>query len=277
MNSYSLTRRRHPANRGFALRELVIVIVVLGVLVAIAIPIYNSKRQRAHQQVALDKIRTMGGAALNYANQNGGVLPAEDADGNDTWDNATKPVAKDAWYNALPRLLGRKGTGDYAMSPEAFYTDENILFLPGANYPDKKKFLTPMFAFAFNTKLQRTGPNGEKEKTKLDQISVREKTVVFLEQGLLNEDRTLPYQSKNDYDGSPKGSPKSFVGRYDGQGVICFLDGRAELVNAKDLLTETGYIPFPQTNIIWSRTPEENPNKDPLAKSAKKKSKSKPE
>lgn len=235
-------------------------LAVLLVLFAIGYPIYTSKQKRGHQQVALEKIRVLGGAVATFANQNGGALPDEDCDGNDTWDNIAKPRAKDAWYNALPRLAGRKPAGEFA--PENFYTDENVLFLPGANYPDKKKLIEPMFAIAFNTKLQRTNPDGTKPATLMSQITAPAKTVVLMEQGLLNESRTLPVQTKKDYDGSPKGSAKSFVGRYDGQGVLYFLDGHAELVAAKDLLTEFGKFPFPQTNVVWTRTPEEDPNKD---------------
>ncbi len=258
------------STRAFSLPEILVGCAVVLVLLAIGIPVYTAKQRKAYKAVALDKIRTVGAATTSYASQNSDMLPEEDAEGNDTWQNATQATAKDAWYNALPRLIGRKGVGDYANAAEAFYTDENILFLPGGNYPDKKKFIDPMFAYAFNTKLQRTDPSGKKERTKLGQITQQAKTVILLEQGLLNESRTLPFQTKKDYDGSPKGSAKSFVGRYNGQGVLYFADGHAEFVYAKDLLTESGQFPFPQTNVIWTITPEENPNKDGQQKSKEK-------
>jgi len=255
--------------------EWLVVFAILLVLIVIAVPVYSAVRQRAHKGVALDKIKSLGSAVANYAGQNAGLLPAEDTDGNDSWDRINKPEAKDAWYNALPRLLGRKGAGDF--SPTAFYTDENPVFLPGANYPDKKKLAAPQFAIAFNTKLQRNAPSGEKQRPKLDQITAPSQTVVLLEQGCVNESRTLEVQSKKDYDGSPKGSAKSFVGRYGGKGVLYFLDNHAELVSVRDVLTETGQFPFPQTDIVWTLTPEENPNKTGETKkgdsdSAKKKS-----
>jgi prepilin-type processing-associated H-X9-DG protein len=255
--------------------QILVVLAILVILLVIAVPIYHSRRMRVHQQAALDKIRTLGGAMSTYANQNGGALPAEDTGKVDSWANAAKPEAKDVWYNALPRLLGKKGVGDYASSTEAFYTDENLLFLPGGNYPDKKKLSSPQFAVAFNTKLQRTEANGEKPKTLLSQITQPGKTVGLLEQGLLNEGRTLEVQSKKDYDGSPKGSAKSFVGRYAGKGVLWFFDGHVELVAVKDALTEMGTFPFPQTNVVWTRNPEENPNKDGVQKSQKEKEKKK--
>ena len=125
-------------------------------------------------------------------------------------------------------------------SPTAFYTLENPIFLPGANYPDQKKLIGPLFAIAFNTKLQRNDENNKKQRTKLDQITQPARTIVLLEQGLLNEDRTLPVQSKKDYDGSPKGSAKSFVGRYGGYGCALVLMVTPSWCMSGETLTETG-------------------------------------
>jgi type II secretory pathway pseudopilin PulG len=242
--------------------EILVVVAIILVLFAIAVPVYKVMRQSAHKTVALEKMKKLNGAFTNYVNQNAGILPLEDVAGEDSWLNAAKPESKDAWYNALPRLVGAKGVGDYANSPASFYTDESMLFLPGANYPDKKKMLSPQFAIAFNTKLERNDPDGKPQRTKMEQITQPSRTVVFLEQGCLNEDRTLPIQTKKDYDGAPKGSAKSFVGRYGGKGHLNFADGHTELVPVKGQLTETGSFPFPPTEVIWGRTPEENPNKD---------------
>jgi len=195
--------------------EVLVALAIVLVLAVIAVPVYSTLRMRGHKQVAVDKMKTLGAALTNFASQNAGTLPAEDVDGNDTWDRIAKPEAKDVWYNALPRIAGKKPAGEY--SPNEFYKDDNLVFLPGANYPDKKKLMAPQFAVAFNTKLQRNDPSGEKQGTKLDQIANPARTVALLEQGCLNESRTLEVQSKKDYDGAPKGSAKSFVGRYGGK------------------------------------------------------------
>jgi prepilin-type processing-associated H-X9-DG protein len=264
--------RRENASRAFSMMQLLIAAAIVLVLVTVAVPVYSTLRQRAHKQVALERFKTLGGALANYASQNAGMLPTEDVDGSDTWDRIARPDAKDAWYNALPRLLGRKGAGDY--SPTEFYTEDNLLFLPGANYPDKKKLLAPQFAIAFNTKLQRNDPaTGEKQRTKMEQIANPARTVALLEQGCLNESKTMAVQTRKDYDGSPKGSAKSFVGRYDGKGVLLFLDGHVGLVSVTDVLTQTGDFPFPQGEVVWTRTPDENPNKDEFKKAEEKKSK----
>lgn len=261
----SLRFRPHRPVRipGFTVTEVLVAVAVVLVLAAIAFPVYTMLRQRANKQAALKVMKELGSGLNMYTAQNSGLLPAEDASGTDTWKNAAKPEANDAWYNALPRLLGRKGAGDFASSPREFYTKESMLFLPGAVYPDSdKKLREPLFAIAFNTKLQRRDADEKKRKTKQSDITNAVRTVVFLEQGLPEEPKTLAIQTKRDYDGSCKGSAKSFVGRYGGKGVLLFADGHAEVVEARNLLTETGAFPFPQSSVIWTCTPEENPNKN---------------
>jgi type II secretory pathway pseudopilin PulG len=262
MKKAALSRRWRHA---FTTLEMVVVAAIVVLVAAFAFPTVSFYKKRAHRAVALEKMRLLGGAVSSYAQQNGGLLPAEDAPGNDSWQGIAAPDATAAWYNALPQLIGRKTAAAYHAAPSDFYADDNVLYLPGANYPDQKKFMYPMFAIAFNTKLQRKDAHGKKERTRMEHVTNPAKTVVLLEQGLTNEVRTLGVQTKKDYDGSPKGSAKSFVGRYDGQGVLFFLDGHAQLVPVKDTLTETGRFPFPQTDIVWTRTPEENPNREDAA------------
>lgn len=242
--------------------ETLVAVAIILVLIAIAFPAYKIIRQRANKQAALKTMKDLGSGMTMYTGQNAGNFPAEDASGTDTWKNAAKPEASDAWYNAVPKLIGRKGVGDYSTTPRDFYTKDNILFLPGANYPDGDKILRePLFAIAFNTKLQRKDADGRKKKTNLSDIKNPSRTIILLEQGLPDEERTLNVQTKRDYDGSCKGSAKSFVGRYGGQGVLYFADNHAEPVEARELLTETGTFPFPQGSFIWTCSPEDNPNK----------------
>ncbi|HET6410191.1 MAG TPA: prepilin-type N-terminal cleavage/methylation domain-containing protein [Chthoniobacteraceae bacterium] len=257
-----IPRRRLVRNPGFTVMELLVTLAVVLVLAAIAVPVYRIVQQRANKQAAMKQMKELGGGVSVYVGQNDGSLPAEDSTGNDSWKNTAKPEAEHAWYNALPRVIGRKGVGDYASSPREFYTKSNILYVPGAEYPESDKIMRdPLFAIAFNTKLQRRDAEGKKKRTKMSEVVNPSRTVVLLEQGLPNETKTLEVQTKKDYDGSCKGSAKSFVGRYGGQGVLFFLDGHAEFVSVRDTLTETGNFPFPQTNVIWTCGPDENPNK----------------
>lgn len=242
--------------------EILVVVAIILVLAAITVPTVTTIQIRASKNVALQTMRQLAAAAQAYATDNDGLLPQEDAKGSDSWTGAASLDAKNAWYNVLPKMMGRHSVGDYVSKPREFYTKENVLFLPGATYPESdKKLAKPLFALAMNTKLQRREIDGTKRPLKLSQISQPARTVLFLEQGMPSEKKSSAVQSNKDFDGSPKGSAKSFPGRYGGKGVLAFLDGHVEEWAAKDLLTETGVFPFPATDVIWTRSPEEDPNK----------------
>jgi prepilin-type processing-associated H-X9-DG protein len=242
--------------------ELLVIVAVLLVIAAIAVPIYRYVAGKQHGKLALERMRVLAGGVRTYAMQNNDQLPSEDVAGTDSWDNAAKPDGKDAWYNSVMTVIGKKPVAEYVHSPRSFYEKDNYLFLPGADYPkDDEKLTAPLFAIAFNTKLHRKDAQDQKRRTKLSEITNQARTVVLLEQGLPGEKRTLQIQTKKDYDGAPKGSAKSFVGRDSGKGVLAFVDGHAELTEVKETLTETGDFPFPQTDFVWTPTPEEDPNK----------------
>jgi type II secretory pathway pseudopilin PulG len=236
------------------------VLAFLALVAGFAFPVFTVIKMNANQAAALNAMRQFGAAAATYAAENNGTLPETGSKDTDTWAAAASPKNVKAWYNVLPKKLGHKGVDQYASNPQAFYSKENILFLPGAQYPNEK-LARPTFAIAINTKLQRKDEKGEKPPVKLSQITNPSRTVLFLEQGLPKEKKASAQQPK--YDGSPNGSAKSFVARYRGAGVVTFVDGHADLVEGKDILEAYGnpWPPLHPGDIIWSKTPEENPNK----------------
>ncbi|MEA3209086.1 MAG: hypothetical protein QOE70_2143 [Chthoniobacter sp.] len=254
-----LTGRAPKRRATFSFMEVLVIVAIVLVLAALAVPLYQALQLSTAKGTALANLRAVTQGVADYAKEHDGALPAEDAKGGNSWEAATAPESAQTWYNAVPRLLGKKSVGDYASQPRAFYTPENVLFLPAAGYPaSDKKLVAPLFALAINSKLQRKDIEGRKTPVKLSEIKNPARTVLFLEQGIHGEPKAMAQQPK--YDGSPKGSARSFVARYGGQGILTFCDGHAETVSATDLLTETGKIPFPQTDLIWTRTAEEDPN-----------------
>jgi prepilin-type N-terminal cleavage/methylation domain-containing protein len=260
---------KNPLNsyrKGFTLMEVLVVIAIILVLAAIAVPTIGAFRMKAFKIDTAQRMKSLGATAQAYIAENNGDLPQEDSKGTDTWQAAADPENARAWYNAIPKQMGRRPVGDYVNTPREFYTKDNILFVPGATYPDEgKKMRQPLYAIAVNTKLQRKDQDGKKPAVKLAQIISPARTALFLEQGLPGEkkDGGTATQQKSNYDGAPKGSAKSFVGRYGGKGFVVFVDGHAEEFSPGDLLTETGGFPWPVTSsdVIWCRTPDEDPNK----------------
>ena len=58
-------------SRGFTLVELMVVLLIIGILVAIAIPIYNSTQKKAKERACEANIRTIEGAAAQYYSSEG--------------------------------------------------------------------------------------------------------------------------------------------------------------------------------------------------------------
>jgi hypothetical protein len=90
---------------------------------------------RAKKAETMKRMRDLGATATAYTTENNGDLPQEDSKGTDTWQTAADPENAKAWYNALPKQMGRRTVGDYASTPREYYTKDNVLFLPGATYP----------------------------------------------------------------------------------------------------------------------------------------------
>jgi prepilin-type N-terminal cleavage/methylation domain-containing protein len=56
-----LMRMIHKEEKGFTLVELMVVVVIIGILVAIAIPIYNTLQETARLNAHMSNIRTIEG------------------------------------------------------------------------------------------------------------------------------------------------------------------------------------------------------------------------
>ena len=87
-------------SKGFTLVELMVVLLIIGILVAIAIPIYNATQKNAKMKACQANIRTINGAVSQWAAANN-KEPAElaELENEDDQAAALNPYLKDGFDN----------------------------------------------------------------------------------------------------------------------------------------------------------------------------------
>ena len=78
-----MQKKRAAGDSGFTLVELLVVVVIIGVLVAIAVPMYLNYRKGAANKSAESDVRAAVSAVEQFYTENGNAYPA---DGNSTAD-----------------------------------------------------------------------------------------------------------------------------------------------------------------------------------------------
>lgn len=71
-----LVVRLHRKDEGFTLIELMVVVLIIGILVAIAIPVFNSAKRNAQEKSCFANQRTIDGAVNTYMAEYGPTVPA---------------------------------------------------------------------------------------------------------------------------------------------------------------------------------------------------------
>jgi prepilin-type N-terminal cleavage/methylation domain-containing protein/prepilin-type processing-associated H-X9-DG protein len=268
-------------SRAFTLIELLVVIAIIAVLALLIASIAGPYQKNAQMTHVMNNMRQLGAGLMNYAGSHDGQLPAlgglaGSGGGPVGWGGTGDAVAADYWYNAVPRAAGGRGVADYSTSTEAFYSKQNLLFVPSATYPQNATSQA-YFAIGMNEKLfagTETEGSEVEVRIRLASFQMPSRTAVFMETGLPDEE-PLPGQSRGAYSGSPLASPVNIAARYSratggsaadklqAKTNIVFADGHAESLPAADVIQQGGQAHNPQLEqfggkgkISWTLDPE---------------------
>ena len=255
-------RRSNPALRPGKSRmmEILVGVAVLAIAIAIGTTMIGTGKAKRNQAEGLKKLQAVGIALTDYLNETNGEFPLEDATGKDNWLNAATENAENVWYNALVKQMGSTPVGELGDNPAAqFYQSSYPLFLPGADYPKKKREGKPYFAFGFNSSLQ-VRPENSTEDIPANRAGIQhpDRTVALLERGVKKSEET--HKLQGGFDGSPKANVKNFVGRYNNRGHILFVDGHVEDFAFEELVDAMGRAVNGQQNVYWTGDPDKRPN-----------------
>jgi type IV pilus assembly protein PilA len=118
-------REKHRGEEGFTLIELLVVVVIIGILVAIAVPVYLNYRQGAADKSAQSDVRGAISAIEQYYTDNGNRYPANFNQTNNASANATVTLGARAGdpapASALKVTLSDKTTLGYTVTATGTY------------------------------------------------------------------------------------------------------------------------------------------------------------
>ncbi len=102
---------------GFTLIELMVVILIIGILVAIAVPVFFAAQSNAQAGACKDNLRTIDSAIMQYSAANSGVYPAGSAELEGTYIRAPFPTCKAATAPGTYTYTGASTSAMRAVCP----------------------------------------------------------------------------------------------------------------------------------------------------------------
>ncbi len=124
--------------KGFTLIELMVVVVIIGILAAIAIPNFISMEKKAKEASVKENMHTLDLALENYAVNSGGIYPTGLADANFTGGLPNSALPNNPYTNSATA-----STPAADANPIAFATTSSSACSSGANAGDVGYYYSP--------------------------------------------------------------------------------------------------------------------------------------
>ena len=234
------TRRRSRFEAAFTLIELLTVIAVLGIIVAIVVPVIGSVRENANRTASASNLRQWTGALLLFANDNRKRIPYEGSRDQPSWGVTRAASEENSWFNVLPPFAGEKPLDELqsASDRRMMIRKGSLHYSPGARIDERENRRRPFFSYMMNSQLysdEGNAPsNSGSDLIRLSLIPEPSRTI-FITETRVSVDDGAPNEGDDDRVARAKGRNNSISFRYGNRTNVAFLDGHVETVDSERL------------------------------------------
>lgn len=253
-------RRSHTESLGFTLIEILAVVAVIGVLVALVVPVVRSSIERGQMATSMSNLRQLVLANQSYAADNGRYAPADNRWNNKRWHGARTSAGQsfDPTKGYLADYLGKSRTVGVCPLFRDMVTGSSSFETSTGGYGYNASYIggTPDWAY---------DAEGSRVAAVIPQV-VRSRTVMFTTSGYAIGDsiQEYPYCEPPFWDfgsGPTTSRPSPSVHfRFNGKALVGWCDGSvtAEACDPR----EVGYNPHggdaKSQKLGWFGPDEEN-------------------
>lgn len=141
---------RPSSRKAFTLIELLVVISIVGILVAIALPVFTNVQRKGRQIQSMSNLKQWGAAMLSSAGDHNNQLPWEGQPVSPTGLSTTDAKGITAWYNLLPPYMGLKALNAMRTSEYPRAGQKSVWVNPAVPLASNAKYTPFLFCYGMN-------------------------------------------------------------------------------------------------------------------------------